>query len=64
MLDTSYEKTYAEDMTDTLQDIVEKNLNLTGKKKESFLREAQALRANIKLRQKQKKERKKCMHSK
>ena len=49
-------------MKDVLEETVDKNLKLTGKKKESFLREARALRANIKLRQQQKK--KKCMLSK
>ena len=51
-------------MTDRLEEIVDQNLKLTGKKKEAFLRQAVALRANIELRQKQKKERKKCMLSK
>lgn len=46
-------------MTDQLEETVVKNLNLTGKKKEAFLREARALRANIVLRQKQQKQRKK-----
>ena len=49
---------------DTLENQVDKNLNLSGKKRESFLRQARALRANIDLRQKQQKERKKCMPSK
>ena len=48
-------------MTDRLEEIVDKDLKLTGKKKEAFLREARALRANIALRQKQQKDRKKCM---
>lgn len=40
-------------------------LHLTGAKKEKFVREANALRANLKLRQKQKKEREsKCTRSK
>ena len=47
-------------MTDRLEEIVDINLKLTGKKKEAFLRQARALRANIQLRQKQQKERKKC----
>ena len=51
-------------MTDQLEEIVEKDLKLTGKKKEAFLREARALRANMALRQKQQRERKKCMPSK
>ena len=51
-------------MTEKLEELVDKNLNLTGKKREAFLRQAVALRANIKLRQKQQKERKKCMPSK
>ena len=46
-------------MTDQLREIVEQNLALSGKKKEAFLREAQALRANIALRKKQQKEREK-----
>ena len=50
-------------MTDKLEEIVDQNLKLTGKKKESFLRQARALRANIKLRQQQK-GKKKCMLSK
>ena len=51
-------------MTDKLEEIIDKNLNLTGKKKEVFLRQAKALRANIELRKKQQKERGKCMPSK
>ena len=51
-------------MTDRLEEIVDKDLKLVGKKKENFLRQARALRANIELRQKQQKERKKCMLSK
>ena len=51
-------------MTDRLEEIVDTNLKLTGKKKENFLRQARALRANVELRQKQQKERKKCMLSK
>ena len=51
-------------MTDRLEEIVQQNLNLTGKKKEVFLRQAKALRANVALRQKQQKERKKCTPSK
>lgn len=50
-------------MTDGLEKIVDNNLKLTGKKREAFLREAKALRANITLRKKQQKERK-CMPSK
>ncbi len=50
-------------MTDRLEEIVDKDLKLTGKKKEAFLREARALRANLDLRKKQQKERQ-CMHSK
>ena len=46
-------------MTDQLEKTVEQNLNLAGKKKEAFLREARALRANITLRQKQQQQRKK-----
>lgn len=49
---------------DTLENQVDKNLNLSGKKRDKFLRQARALRANIELRQKQQKERKKCMLSK
>jgi len=51
-------------MTDRLEEMVEANLKLEGKKKEAFLREARALRANIDLRRKQQKDRKKCMPSK
>lgn len=51
-------------MTGTLEKQVNENLNLSGKKRDRFLREAMALRANIQLRQKQQKERKKCMPSK
>ena len=50
-------------MTDRLEEIVEKDLKLTGKKKETFLRQARALRANLDLRKKQQKDRK-CMPSK
>ena len=49
---------------DRLEEIVDKDLKLAGKKRENFLREARALRANIELRRKQQKERKKCMPSK
>lgn len=48
-------------MTDRLEEIADKDLKLTGKKKENFLRQARALRANIELRKKQQKEREKCM---
>ena len=48
----------------TLEKQIDENLNLSGKKRDKFLREAVALRANIQLRQKQQKERKKCMPSK
>ena len=51
-------------MTDRLEEIVDKDLKLVGKKKETFLREAKALRANIALRKKQQKDRAKCMPSK
>ena len=52
-------------MKENLQQIAEKDLHLTGAKKEKFVREAEALRANLRLRQKQKKERdQKCIHSK
>ena len=51
-------------MNDRLEEIVDNDLKLTGKKKEVFLRQARALRANIELRRKQQKERKKCMLSK
>lgn len=41
------------------------NLNLSPKKMASFLKQAAALRRNLKLRKKQKQEREKlCMHSK
>ena len=59
LLDVRYKKTYDEPMTDQLREIVEQNLALTGKKKEAFLREARALRANMALRKKQQKEREK-----
>ena len=45
-------------MTDRLEEIVDNDLKLVGKKKEAFLRQASALRANIDLRKKQQKERK------
>ena len=48
---------------DTLENQIDKNLNLSGKKRENFLRQARALRANIELRKKQQKERKKCTFS-
>jgi hypothetical protein len=51
-------------MTDTLEKQIDENLNLSGRKRDKFLREARALRMNIQLRQKQQKERKKCMLSK
>ncbi len=51
-------------MTDRLEEIVDQNLKLTGKKKETFLRQAVALRANIELRKKQQKDRAKCTPSK
>ena len=52
-------------MTGNLEEIAEKDLHLTGAKKEKFVREADALRANLQLRRKQQKERsKKCMRSK
>lgn len=47
-------------MTDKLEEIVDKDLKLAGKKKENFLRQARALRANLTLRKKQQKERQ-CM---
>lgn len=51
-------------MNDRLEEIVDKDLKLVGKKKENFLRQARALRANIELRKKQQRERKKCTSSK
>ena len=52
-------------MKENLEEIATKDLHLTGAKKDKFVREALALRANLVLRQKQKKERgKKCTHSK
>ena len=52
-------------MNKNLEQIAEKDLHLTGAKKDRFVREAQALRANLALRQKQQKERaKKCTRSK
>lgn len=47
------------------EETARKNLKLSPKKMEAFIREGIALRRNLKLRQKQQKERqKKCMHSK
>lgn len=40
------------------------NLKLTSKKMEVFLKQATSLRRNLKLRQKQKQEKEKCMPSK
>ena len=51
-------------MTDRLEEIVDNDLKLKGKKREAFLREARALRANVELRRKQQKEQKKCTPSK
>ncbi len=52
-------------MKENLEQIAGKDLHLTGTKKARFVREAEALRANLILRQKQKKERsKRCMRSK
>ena len=51
-------------MMDRLEKMVDANLDLKGKKKEAFLRQARALRANIQLRQKHQTDRKKCMPSK
>ena len=51
-------------MKENLESIAEKELHLTGAKKDKFVREAMALRANLKLRQKQRKERAKCTPSK
>ena len=48
-------------MTDQLEKMVDTNLKLEGKKKENFLRQAKALRANINLRQKQQKEQQKVL---
>jgi hypothetical protein len=50
-------------MQENLEKIVEKDLKLTGAKKDRFIREAQALRKNLLLRQKQKGN-KKCLNSK
>lgn len=50
-------------MEESLEKIVEKNLKLTGAKKDKFVREARALRKNLLLRQKQKGN-KKCLNSK
>ena len=58
-----FKKRYAKAMTDRLEEIADKDLKLSGKKKDIFLRQARALRANMELRRKQQKERK-CMHSK
>ena len=52
-------------MQDNLDQIAEKELHLVGAKKARFVREARALRSNLELRQKQKKEREsKCIRSK
>ena len=52
-------------MIKSISVIAEKELHLTGIKKERFVREAEALRANLSLRQKQQKARsKKCTHLK
>ena len=40
-------------MNKNLEQIAEKDLHLTGAKKDRFVREAEALRANLLLRQKQ-----------
>lgn len=48
---------------DTLEKQVEENLGLTGKKKENFIKQARALRANIAKRKKQQKDRQ-CMRLK
>ena len=50
-------------MQENLEKIVDQNLKLTGTKKAKFIREAQALRKNLLLRQKQK-DGKKCTNSK
>jgi hypothetical protein len=44
--------------------IAKENLKLTPKKMEVFLKQASSLRRNLKLRQQQKREKEKCMHSK
>ena len=46
-------------MKENLDQIAEKTLHLTGAKKDRFVREAEALRANLILRQNQKKAREK-----
>ena len=52
-------------MEENLEKIAEQDLHLVGAKKDRFVREAKALRANLALRQKQKQEKEqKCMHSK
>ncbi len=52
-------------MTENIRKIAEEELHLKGVRKERFVREAEALRANLALRQKQKKEREeKCTRSK
>ena len=64
-VDLSSKKRYSIDMKENLEKIAEQDLHLTGAKKQRFVREAEALRANLLLRQKQQKERqKKCMRSK
>ena len=52
-------------MEKNLEQIATNDLHLTGARRDKFVREAKALRANLILRQKQKKERsQKCMRSK
>ena len=51
-------------MTKNLEKIATEDLHLTGARKERFIREALALRANLTLRRKQQEKRKKCTHSK
>ncbi len=51
-------------MTKNLEKIATEELHLTGARKERFVREATALRANLELRRKQQEKRKKCTHSK
>lgn len=63
-IDSFFKSDYAEVMNENLEQIADE-LHLTGAKKTKFVREAKALRVNLKLRQKQKKEREaKCTHSK
>lgn len=52
-------------MNNTLAETLKQNRpNLSPNQRERFLKEAEALRANLKLRKKQQEEKQKCSHSK